>query len=104
VVVQIMQTDHVDQDDAVEMIGHDNNGISFDMLVFACDLVPPSQDRFTGPVETQHFVDDVTEEATTLLNADCDEVRTRLRVVEIRDADRTAMVAFRVIRHRHGLS
>lgn len=85
-----MQTDHVDHDDAVEMIGHDNNTVSFHMFILLHELMPPMEHRITGIIELQHLIDDVTEETTTLLHADCDEVRTRLRVVEIRDADRSA--------------
>lgn len=79
------------QDDPMEMVGHDNEGVQDDVRVARGEAFPDLLHHAAGPVGVHRAAIDVAEEAAPILGADGDVVATRLGVVVLRKAEgRTA--------------
>ncbi len=96
--------DRADEDDAVEVIWHDDEGVEKDGRMVVGDCGPACVCDCSKIVQEDVAVDDIAEQRQALMGADGDEVGVSRGVVEARVAGRAAAVVGGIVGHRGGLA
>jgi hypothetical protein len=80
-----------DNQDSMEMIRHDDEGIQLDTGEMVRDGLPTLGNNFADRHELDHKFHDICEQAKAVARANRDEIGTRLGVIVVPEADRPAM-------------
>jgi hypothetical protein len=86
-------------DDAMQVVGHDDEGVQFNQWEMVRDILPTTPRDFTRLVRVHFAVDDMAEQAGAFVGAHRDEIRPWLSVIMSLQASGAAMVFVRVVRH-----
>jgi hypothetical protein len=86
-------------DDAVAMVGHNDEFVDVDTWIKRWDLIPNILDHVSCFVPLHRTIGNLSENACSVLCADGDKIGSRARVVVALEAKAAAMMFLRVVFH-----